>query len=73
MVSGNKKRTQNVSEYMLVLALCLVAGCSGHSLIPVVSSRVHSHTSFPKPARSITDFIVRMLYKDMYIGLVVEQ
>jgi len=22
--SGNKKRTQNVSEYMLVLALCLV-------------------------------------------------
>ena len=23
--SGNKKRTQNVSEYMLVLALCLVA------------------------------------------------
>ena len=25
--SGNKKRTQNVSEYMLVLALCLVAIC----------------------------------------------
>jgi len=24
--SGNKKRTQNVSEYMLVLALCLVNG-----------------------------------------------
>jgi len=24
--SGNKKRTQNVSEYMLVLALCLVQG-----------------------------------------------
>jgi len=23
---GNKKRTQNVSEYMLVLALCLVIG-----------------------------------------------
>jgi len=23
--SGNRKRTQNVSEYMLVLALCLVA------------------------------------------------
>jgi len=23
--SGNKKRTQNVSEYMLVLALCLVS------------------------------------------------
>jgi len=22
--SGNKKRTQNVSEYMLVLALCLI-------------------------------------------------
>jgi len=27
--SGNKKRTQNVSEYMLVLALCLVE-CSLH-------------------------------------------
>jgi len=25
--SGNKKRTQNVSEYMLVLALCLVTSC----------------------------------------------
>jgi len=25
--SGNKKRTQNVSEYMLVLALCLVVYC----------------------------------------------
>jgi len=25
--SGNKKRRQNVSEYMLVLALCLV-GCA---------------------------------------------
>ena len=25
--SGNKKRTQNVSEYMLVLALCLVPVC----------------------------------------------
>ena len=24
---GNKKRTQNVSEYMLVLALCLVRSC----------------------------------------------
>jgi len=27
--SGNKKRTQNVSEYMLVLALCLVITCAG--------------------------------------------
>jgi len=27
--SGNKKRTQNVSEYMLVLALCLVADRDG--------------------------------------------
>ena len=26
--SGNKKRTQNVSEYMLVLALCLVFICA---------------------------------------------
>jgi len=25
--SGNKKQTQNVSEYMLVLALCLVKCC----------------------------------------------
>ena len=25
---GNKKRTQNVSEYMLVLALCLVTDCN---------------------------------------------
>ena len=28
--SGNKKRTQNVSEYMLVLALCLVDFSGGH-------------------------------------------
>jgi len=26
--SGNKKRTQNVSEYMLVLAVCLVGICA---------------------------------------------
>jgi len=25
--SGNKTRTQNVSEYMLVLAICLVVSC----------------------------------------------
>jgi len=30
--SGNKKRTQNVSEYMLVLALCLVVSVV-HSLL----------------------------------------
>ena len=35
--SGNKKRTQNVSEYMLVLALCLVlevvrATCRNHKI-----------------------------------------
>jgi len=28
--AGNKKRTQNVSEYMLVLALCLVTFCVSH-------------------------------------------
>jgi len=27
--SGNKKRTQNASEYMLVLALCRVVACNG--------------------------------------------
>ena len=30
--SGNKKRTQNVSEYMLVLALCLVVRAIMHRL-----------------------------------------
>jgi len=30
--SGNKKRTQNVSEYMLVLALCLVDICNVQSI-----------------------------------------
>jgi len=29
--SGNKKRTQNVSEYMLVLALCLVNNIVVHA------------------------------------------
>jgi len=30
--SGNKKQTQNVSEYMLVLALCLVYKVEGQEL-----------------------------------------
>ena len=33
--SGTKKRTQNVSEYMLVLALCLVDRCSDDGLMLV--------------------------------------
>ena len=34
--SGNKKRTQNVSEYMLVLALCLIQGLLS-TVTPLVS------------------------------------
>ena len=34
--SGNKKRTQNVSEYMLVLALCLIVFCVKSSVIKLV-------------------------------------
>jgi len=35
--SGNKKRTQNVSEYMLVLALCLVLHSSGEDEIALLT------------------------------------
>jgi len=40
--SGNKKRTQNVSEYTLVLALCLVCRLFSH-MTEIVLVIVHTH------------------------------
>ena len=47
--SGNKKRTQNVSEYMLVLALCLVQNCKDKLFYQInpFTDVIQSHVTVP--------------------------
>jgi len=55
--SGNKKRTQNVSEYMLVLALCLVIH---YWLLQFLAKLVAMNTNFTFLSLSII-FSVRII------------
>ena len=60
--SGNKKRTQNVSEYLLVLALCLVPLVDKH--VPRLSAL---EMSIAQLVRRCTNVLFTLLYIAYFI------
>jgi len=65
--SGNIKRTQNVSEYMLVLALCLVFNLSGDGLSRLSWKR-NGCLSVCQSARPRTHSSCRLYMATTYLG-----